>query len=81
MRANNVPRSTRLENRILKLECRLEDCWSREDGRFYDFCKHCDRDRISVNMYGHHKGCFLRGVPNEILYYRHLLATCDERPQ
>jgi hypothetical protein len=29
-----------------------------------------------VDMYGHHKGCCLRGTPNEILYYKHLLATC-----
>jgi hypothetical protein len=76
VKANRIPRSERLLNRIRKLEVRLDDCWTKEEGRFYAFCKYCERDLISVNMYGHHKGCCLRGTPNEILYYKHLLATC-----
>jgi len=76
VKANHVPRTERLRVRILKLEYRLDECWTREPDRFYQFCRHCGQTVITVNTTGHGKGCMLRGTPKEISYYKRLLAEC-----
>ena len=73
MKANHIPTHTRLQWRINALSSKLEDCWTKESGRFYQFCRHCGLDVISVNMNGHAKGCTVNGVEKEIVWYKELL--------
>lgn len=76
MKANHVSTQVRLRMRIAALETKLDGCWTRTDSRFYQFCRHCDRDNISVNMNGHGRGCAVAGVEAEILHYKSLLTNC-----
>ena len=72
MKANHIPAADRLERRLWKLEILLDTFWETRRGRFYPYCRHCGLDRISVNMYGHSKGCRIRGVDKQIVHYQKL---------
>lgn len=73
MKANHIPVAERLQNRINKLEFRLEEGITRNRKRFYAYCKYCDRDIISIHMDGHHTFCRLRGIDKQIAYFQKLL--------
>ena len=78
MKANHIPREERIQNRIWKLRFKLGDPWMRTRKRFYPFCKGCDRTNIEVSMYGHYKGCEVKGLENEIKYYEGLIRGLAE---
>lgn len=75
MKTNHIPVIERLHNKIAKLQSKLENGIISTRKRFYSFCKYCDRDIISINMYGHYDGCQLRGIDKQIVYYKGLLET------
>lgn len=73
MRANHIPLTTRLRNRVAKLAARLEDPWHNPDGAFYDQCRHCGRDCIGVSMRGHFARCPVPSWEGELTYYQRML--------
>ncbi len=73
MRSNHIPVERRLQVRIWGLELKLEGCWKKTRSRFYEFCRYCDADIISVNMRGHFKGCPVKGHEAQIRHYKALL--------
>jgi hypothetical protein len=74
MKRNQIPRSTRLKNRISKLEYRLyDDAWGRfGKGNPYRRCKGCDRAEPQISYDGHGWGCWVKGIINEIKHYKKL---------
>jgi hypothetical protein len=74
MKTNHVPRAVRIKNRINKLCYRREGIFIRGKGRYYMFCRCCDRTNIQVSMEGHPHPCRYRGLDKEIAYYRRLLS-------
>jgi hypothetical protein len=72
---NHIPRRLRLENRIHKLQEKINwgNYWTHK--RYYPQCKYCDMTNVSVNMNkGFHRNyCFAGNIEKEISYYQTLL--------
>lgn len=77
MKSNHVPANQRIRARIAKLEIRQEACWLKTRRRFYQFCRYCDLDVISVNMNGHARGCPIKGLDKQVAYYKGLLQRVE----
>jgi hypothetical protein len=76
MKANQIPRSERLQQRVCKLEERLENSRTQKRGNPYMYCKHCGihDPELYVPNGRHRKGCPLQGVEAQINYWKGLLA-------
>ena len=76
MKANHVPRSERLKNRIQKLRQKLpNDGWGKFGrGNPYQRCLGCDKAEPEISISGHGSGCSVEGVRSEIRYYESLLG-------
>ena len=75
MKANHIPVKYRLRQRIGKLQSRLDNCFIRRNGRFYEFCSDCELTNIQINMNDgrHRQGCSFDGLEAQIKYYTKLL--------
>lgn len=74
MKANNIPRTERLKNRINKLKGKLCDQWQPNvGGNPYPVCKDCHQTNVQVSMSGHGWGCKVKGLENELRHYQSLL--------
>lgn len=77
MRHNHIPRVERIEQRVYRLEIRLEQ--SRAKGRHgnpYTRCKGCNihDPELSIRNGRHFAGCPYQGLDKQILYYKALLT-------
>jgi hypothetical protein len=76
MRANHIPLKVRLQNRMDKMQARLDaEIFRKVRGSFYEKCIHCGRDIISVNMYGHFSTCRVKSWEGELAYYKAMLEA------
>ena len=74
MKANNVPRKERIENRIRNLETKLGYPWEPiGGGNPYMMCVGCGKSMPASTYEGHYPGCWVKGVEKEIEYYKGLL--------
>lgn len=79
MRANHIPQTERIQNKINKLKAHLFDDW-RPYGRGnpYYYCLHCEQSRPYVSIEGHRKGCPMIGWEKDVEYYTNLLNKLKE---
>lgn len=77
MKTNHISTKERLQQRICKLEERVNSAIIKTSKRFYLHCRHCDTDTITIYMEDHKTGCKLRGIDKQIRYYRNLLNECS----
>jgi hypothetical protein len=75
MKKNHIPVKYRLRHRVNTLQNRLDECFIREDGRYYQFCKDCGMTNIQINMNDgkHRKGCEFDGLEAQVAYFKRLL--------
>lgn len=73
MKNNHIPAIERIQNRISKMQSKLDNCWKKNSDRYYQFCYHCDLDIISINMRGHRHWCPCHGLEAQINHYQSLL--------
>ncbi len=69
MRANHIPRTTRLKHRINRLKRKLCNTTYKVRGNPYYFCRGCDRTSVQISTDSHGKGCWVKGLENEIAWY------------
>lgn len=74
MKSNHLPVAIRLQNRIRKLQHRVDVSWYRERGNPYNLCKGCNAGEPSISVFGHRKGCRVGGLEKQVTYYKGLLA-------
>lgn len=87
MKANRIPVTTRLRNRISRLEYLEDSIWVKSSrGNPYLKCKGCEihQPQYSINNDRHYTGCQYQGLTAEIRHYKWLLAeallTCKSTP-
>lgn len=82
MKANHIPVTERLRNRICKLGVRLEGAHikSPNKGNPYWCCAECGIHDPSLYVEGgrHHHGCPIQGLDKQIEYYKRLLSEALE---
>lgn len=78
MKSNHISVIKRLENKIGKLQYRLEDSRENKKGNPYWYCKYCniyDPELYNSQNDGRHrKNCPIQGLEKQIAYYKELLA-------
>ena len=78
MKANHISAERRLTSRIWKLEARLDNAFKKTRKRFYPYCRHCEKTNVQVSMDGHARYCPVRGLDQEIQYYKKLLEALSK---
>lgn len=75
MKANSIPCSIRLQNRIAKLQSRYDNSRDCERGNPYYFCKFCGIHDPELSIrWKHFRGCEYQDQLKEIEYYKSLLV-------
>lgn len=77
MKANHIPASKRLEQRIIRLQNKFDSSFHYEEGNPYLVCNECDMTEahISIND-GHDYKCKVGGIQKEVIHYKRLLEKC-----
>ena len=79
MKTNHIPTSERLQRRIEQLELKLDSSWLRFRGNPYRRCIACGKYEPEISISGHGKGCFVKGLINEISHYKELLRSVSRK--